>query len=138
VEQPLWTRSADSTAALARSRVKPGRSCDRRGNRTPPKAGDAFRSSQKLSRFATDAELQLNKTLNLKDYYSLMFKGWLMPRCGAHFWRWFRDSAPDISPGRTKMPDQRFANFKAGIGAFEHGGEVWTSSRPESSRRPVV
>jgi hypothetical protein len=82
VEQPLWTRSADKAAALARIRIEEGKFRVGRGDRAPPKTsdkdGDALRSSQKLSLFATRAKLRVNKTLSAGNYYSLMFKGWLI------------------------------------------------------------
>ena len=78
MEQPLWTRSADKAAALAMIRIEEGKSRVGRGDRAPPKAGDALRSSQKFSLFATRAKLRVNKTLSTGNYYSLMFKGWLI------------------------------------------------------------
>jgi hypothetical protein len=74
VEQPLWTSSADKAAALARIRIEEGKSRVGRGDRASPKGGDALRSSQKLSLFATRAKLRVNKTLSAGNYYSLMFK----------------------------------------------------------------
>ncbi|MEO8317270.1 MAG: hypothetical protein ABI561_03000, partial [Bradyrhizobium sp.] len=60
MEQPLWTRSADNAAALARIRIEDGKLRVGRGDRAPPKAGETFRSSQKLSLFATRAKLRVN------------------------------------------------------------------------------